>query len=231
MFHRSWAKCLSALAILAVTSIPAVAAPYVVNFEPGFEFAANGESYTENGIKFSPVGGDAMIDPSFCDPFLDEACALGNDTSFLTAFNGATVTVAREDAGVFSLTGFDASFFPTPYLDFLGETVRLLWTGTKLGGDTSSGQFNLLPVIDSRHYSFAAFSDAGMTQLTSLTFSACFFTDTNCSRVGGYLENAQFALDNLFFDDGNSTVPEPSMLLLVALGLASLTASRRRAAR
>ncbi len=47
----------------------------------------------------------------------------------------------------------------------------------------------------------------------------------------GTLNIAQFALDNLVFDEAGSTVPEPSMLLLMALGLASLTMSRRRVTR
>jgi len=234
MFHRSWAKCLSALAILAATSFPALAIPYIVNFEPGGWLVDDGKSYTENGIRFSLAGGGAMIDTSFCDP-INEYCAVGNDTSYLSALNDATVTVEREDAKAFSLTRFDASYFPTPWEGYVGETVRLLWSGTKFGGGTSNGQFDLLGDIVTENYSFMSFSDANMTQLTSLTFSACFIVGDDCIRGGDeypdWTNLAQFALDNLRFDDDGSTVPEPSMLLLMALGLSALTVSRRRATR
>ncbi len=175
MFHRSWAKCLSTLAILVATSVPAAAAPYKVDFDLAFDIVSPGSSYLESGIKFSPVGDDTMFAPSFCLPDT-EYCVVGNDTAYLSTLNQATVIVEREDAQAFSLKGFDASFFPTPWADFSGETFRLLWSGTKLGGGISSGSFGLPGADQNRNYSFAAFADPDMTQLTSLTFSACFFT-------------------------------------------------------
>lgn len=226
MFLPPLTRCLSTLALLAAITAPAVASPTSVNFEPGFFDPFNETNvYQENEITVTPTGGDALIDLSFCAA--PDFCAVGNDTSFLTALNGAEVTVARTDGLAFDLLSFEASFVPTQGVNMPGDPIWLQLTGTVFGGGSVFQTFNLLEDSNSGNFLFDTYDAPTMRNLSSVTFSACFFFDGICSRDGDLLNLAQFALDNLSFDNPSS-VPEPGMVLLMAMGLGALAYTRRR---
>ena len=176
--------------------------------------------------KFTPAGGDALVDASFCDP-VTEFCAVGNATSYLTALNDAEVTLVHVSR-VFSLSTFDASFAPPAFLDFSGVHVHLSLVGTKVDGSTVGGLVDLVEGANG-NFNFSTSNLANLfgdtfSLLTSLTFSACFETGLNqCERGGEFLNSAQFAIDNLALE-----IPEPSVLWLTAFGFGALALSRRR---
>jgi hypothetical protein len=220
MFLSSLAKRLfQALLVSAATQVPSFAGA-IIDFESSAALVNAGDNYQQSGFKFTPSGGDALVDASFCSP-TTEFCAVGNNTSYLSALNDAEVTLVHVSR-VFSVSSFDGSYVPTPFLDPSGLAVRLVLTGTQVGGTVFAQTFNLVEGLQG-NFNFSInnlSSDFGL--LTSLTFSACFDTGTSCERGGQFLNSAQFAIDNLAVD-----IPEPSVLWLTALGFGALALSRR----
>lgn len=244
MFTTSWAPRLLATAVLAAGCAGAIAGPLSIHFEGG-AFTLVGPTqteaaYTESGLSFTPTGGDAMIDPSFCAVGA-ESCIRNNDSVYLMALNGAEVTLTASKR--FRLHSFDAAYFPLPVPAglFAGVSFGLALSGTLEGGGTVNQVVALPedPAVAGDFRFASRVADPGFNQLVSLTFSACYFDGPSCVRGGsgfdalGLLSNdLQFALDNLSVTVGDpGTVPEPSAAWLVLLGLAGLTLSRRRRAR
>jgi hypothetical protein len=196
------------------------AAPPLTVFGPG----QADSSYSEAGFRFTPSGNDAQVDLSFCSA--PDFCAVGNDTQYLTAFNDASVTITAESGGAFSLGSFEASFVPSPALDYSSLSILLTLSGALSGGGTASQTFALLGT-GAGDYLFSGYSvDEALRNTTALTISACFFDGSSCVHSSGLSTNdAQFALDNLAF------VPEPSALWLAGLALAGLALTRRAARR
>lgn len=221
MFLSSLAKRLfQALLLSAATQVPSFAG-VVIDFESSQALVVAGDNYQQNGFKFTPSGGDALVDFSFCDP-QTEFCAVGNATSYLTAFNDAQVTLVHVSR-VFSLSSFDASFVPLAFVDFSGKAVRLVLTGTQVGGSIFAQTFDMVEG-NFGNFNFSTNSlNESFGLLTSLTFSACFVDGNACIRGGEFLNSAQFAIDNLAVE-----IPEPSVLWLTALGFGALALSRRR---
>lgn len=220
MFLSSIAKrMLQALLLSAAIQVPSFAG-VIIDFESSQALVDAGSSYQQNGFKLTPSGGDALVDFSFCDPS-SEFCAVGNNTSYLTALNDAKVTLVHVSR-VFSLSTFDASFVPPAFLDFSGKAVRLVLSGTQAGGSIIDQSFNMVEgTLGNFNFSSYSLSDSfGLLQ--SLTFSACFFEAGACVRGGQFLNAAQFAIDNLAVE-----VPEPSVLWLTAMGLGALALARR----
>lgn len=220
MFLSSLAKRLfQALLLSAATQVPSLAG-VILDFESSQALVVAGDNYQQNGFKFTPSGGDALVDASFCDP-ITEFCAVGNATSYLTALNDAEVTLVHVSR-VFSLSTFDASFAPPAFLDFSGIAVRLVLTGTQVSGSIIDQSFDLVEGnFGNFNFSSNSLSDS-FGLLKSLTFSACFFDGTSCVRGGEFLNSAQFSIDNLAVE-----IPEPSVLWLTALGFGALALSRR----
>jgi len=210
---------------LLALGCPALAAPSTVDFEPGFILLTPGDTYAEKGVRFTPGGGDAIIDVSFCDPN-SEFCAVGNSTSFLSALNDAVLDM-RADF-ILNLLSFDAAFFPSPFIDFSGEDVRLQVDGVTVGGQTVSQDFPLLEDGASGNFLFSTYqAPAAFGALQSVSFSVCFQHGNACDRPSGqFLNDAQFALDNIVFD-----VPEPMPAVLLAISLAALATVRSRKTR
>jgi hypothetical protein len=135
-----------------------------------------------------------------------------NGTTRLVAsgdFLGATafVDIARTDAALFNLNGFDAAtMFPR-------HTGRIEVIGTYGGGGSVSTFFDLTD-------GFAAFALPGtFTNLSSVrvrdTFSGIYGVDPG-----------SFSLDNIEYDA--AAVPEPATLLLFGTGLVVAARLRRR---
>jgi hypothetical protein len=230
---------LLAAALLCASLPPAMAAPSLIDFEQAPPLTVLGptqpdQSYTEGGLQFTPTGGDAVIDLSFCT-IGAESCIANNASVYLTALNGAQVTISGTQA--FTLHALDAAFFPlpTPVGFFAGLPMGLSMVGSLWGGGTVSQTLALAE--DSGFpgdFIFSTYAAQGMTALSSLTLSACVFTGLTCETSGaafealGLLSNdLQFAIDNLSI----TAVPEPAALWLLALGAVGLAGTRRRQAR
>ena len=237
MSNPIWARCVARASFLAIIAAPALAAATVVTFEsaPPLTLVGPGQSdasYVESGMTFTPSGGDAAVDLSFCAVGAD-SCITNNPGTYLTALNDATVTITAPIA--FSISALDAAFFPlpTPAGLFAGSLMGLNVVGTLWDGGSYETTLALLedPAAPG-DFVFSSYS-LGTPMLRSVTLGACAYIGTDCVRGGidftraGYQVNdLQFAIDNL-----SLTVPEPSALWLMALSLGGLTLTRRRSAR
>lgn len=229
MFNKSWARHLIGAAVLVAIAAPVVAAPMIDFESPSPWLYSFDGTYTQAGFLVTPTGGggtpDAIVDISFCNPFL-EYCAVGNNTSYLTTLNDAQLTITSASGDLFNLGSFDASFFPSPFINFSGSMFRLLLTGTTSGGGSVTQTVDLLGDDGFGNFSFDSYmADSAFTQLLALSFSVCLVDQTSCVAPGQ--NEAQFAIDNIAFNA--NSVPEPSAAWLAALGLAGLTLTRRRA--
>jgi hypothetical protein len=226
-------------AIVATWALAGVAQanPVVINFEtaPPLTLVGPGQpetSYTESGVTFTPTGGDALVDPSFC-ALGAESCIANNGSVYLTALNGAEVTITAPRA--FSLNAFDAAFLPlpTPVGFFSGAPMGLKIVGTLWDGGTVEAAVSLLEDPNfAGDFLFASYSAGSSPLLRSVTLGACVFTGIDCERSGAAFDAAGFQLNDLQFaiDNLSLSIPEPSALWLVALSLGGLALTRRRCA-
>jgi PEP-CTERM motif len=226
---------LLAAALLSASAITAMANPVVIDFESAPPLTLVGPTqtdtqYTEGGVTFTPSGGDAQVDLSFCALGF-ESCISNNDTTYLSAFNGATVTISTSHW--FTLDKLDAAFFPapTPAGFYSGLSFGLHVAGTLLGGGTAEATLNLIEDVFAGDFLFSSYAGLGTAQLQSVTFSACWFDSSNACVRGGSEFDAAFLLGNdlaFALDNVAVSIPEPSALWLAGLGLAGLAANRRR---
>ena len=227
-------------ATLMCAGLPAaMAAPQVIDFEaaPPLTVVGPGQSdasYVEGGLTFTPTGSDAVVDLSFC-ALGAESCISNNPTVYLTALNGAKVTISGTQA--FTLNGLDASFFPLPVPVgfFSGLPMGLSLEGMVWGGGTVSQALALVEDAGfPGDFVFSSYQTPSLAFLSSVTVSACVFVGQACLREGldfdatGLIFNdLEFAIDNLSI----TNIPEPAALWLAALGLVAAAGSRRRQAR
>lgn len=238
MFPKSWKKHAAAAALAIMATAGAVAAPVVtVAFDGPSDLVGPSQTntrYTEQRFSFTPSGGDAVVDMSYCTVGV-EYCATGNSTGQLQALNGAAVRITPVNEW-FQLFSLDASFLPSPlFPSFSGFGFGLMLSGTTLGGGSVS---QLLELVESSvlpgDFEFSSYTaNADMTQLTSLTLSACYITGGSCITDAALLAadgllptDLQFTVDNL-----SMSIPEPSAAWLAVLSLGALVATRRRSAR
>lgn len=210
-----------AVAALCAAFGPALAAPVNVDFEPGFVVLGNGDAYIQDGFSFKAVGSGAIVDPIFCDP-ITEFCAVGNNTSVLQSLNDSQVDLTH-NARYFSLGSFSAAFLPSPLVDLSGVAAKLRLDGVQAGGGAVSTLVDLLEDGTSGNFLFGQYDGSALGYLQSLRFSVCFDDGTSCG-ASPFLNDAQFALDNVSLQ-----VPEPDAAAIVALALAALALTRRRA--
>lgn len=178
-------------------------------------------------IDFESVATDQFGDPINADGFNWDFSASGwfigpgtsafhpngtsNGTSKLVAagdrdFATARVTMTQNGGGAFSLFGLDAATAN------MNEINSLSISGMFSGGGSISTMIN---GIDG---TFDSYLLAGFVDLMSVTFS---------SVNSGSYNDGGFSLDNLRLDPINS-VPEPTSLVLLGLGLAGFGLSRKK---
>lgn len=225
MFNLSWARGAAAAALLAAAALPALAAPIVADFEPGFVIINAGETYTQSGFGFTALGSSAVIDPIFCASAAGELCANGNSTSVLSALNDAVIDLSH--SRIFSLGSFSASFVPYPDVDFFsGLPIKLKLDGLSVAGAAVGMLVDLLEDgSNPGNFLFSSHDASALGALRSLQFSVCFDNGLAC-EPSPFANDGRFALDDL-----SLTVPEPGAAWLVALSLAGLALTRRRRAR
>lgn len=223
MFHASWARGTAAICLLATAALPALASPTMVDFEPGFVLLNAGETYSQNGFDFTAVGSSAVIDRIFCDSNAGELCANGNATSVLSALNDAEIDLTS--GKIFTLGSFSASFVPYPDVNFFGGVpVKLKLDGIDAAGATVGMAVNLLEdSANPGNFLFGIYDASALGALRTLHFSVCFDNGVDCT-ASPFANDGRFALDDL-----SLTVPEPGAAWLVALSLAGLALTRRRA--
>jgi len=206
--------------VVLIGAFVARANAVVINFEdiaaaPGTDFIEANE--TSAGFFFTSPSNhihrdNAGSNSSFAD---------NGSTYLLIHDNGGqnpnnALTMATVSGATFSINGLDLS---EGFLGFGADSVHVL--GNLFGGGTISTDFVLDGIIDGNgplndfeHVSFGA----GWTNLTSVTFSG----------VAGTVNEHAFAVDNIEVDRAN--VPEPSLVLLLGIGLAGLGVYKRKRA-
>ncbi len=216
--------CASA-ALLAAFAGPQAQAAVVLTLDSpalsGLYFP--GDSFSTYGYTLT-AGFDAAI--------LDTAASLGNvsptgnASQFYSQLNQGELLLRRGDGGLFNLNGFDAAFIP---LDPAAAGTTVMVAYATFADGSQGGVFWDFGASGNSHFPFVTYdnpADFGFfTNVTLVEFFACTFDPTNGPCAAAIQNNGQFAIDNI------NVVPEPGMGGLLALCLAGLALTRRRAAR
>lgn len=185
------------------------------------------------GAEFGMVSGTGTIidsaNPFSCDII---ACPAGGTGNYLMVTNDGAVRFSHPgQLSGFTVTGFDFAFVaPAPVPP--GNYGQLRLAGVNWQGQAITANLNFPDQNANGSFLFgAADLDAAFRAnvFSTLTISACLWDANNeCSNslASPAFNQAQFAIDNLNL----TAVPEPTSMLLAALGLGALGLSRRRIA-
>jgi hypothetical protein len=224
----------SILAAAALSTCAVAQADVTLNFEgdaPGI-FFAGGQTYiddywieTYGGTQTNDLAG-LIIDGSdryACDSGI--SCPVNNKSKYLALLDDSYFYFGLADDSKFRLTGLQASFIGAGQASYPATAGLLVLQGFNANGSAVGGALQLgLSGPTSGAFNFANYSTGAFgNQLVSFVRVLGYTCDTsgNCNRSANL---ANFALDNIV------TVPEPTTLALLGLGLAGFGVSRRRRA-
>lgn len=213
-----------AAAALTLSATLAAAAPIVLDFNAaasGYGFGTvteDGYKISGSGTYFLSLGGNR-----YCGP----ACPDNGSNNLLA--QGGSFTVSAVGGAAFALASFEGGEAHMNNSPLWAQQIRV--TGNQVGGGTVVSDFTLDFINDGpgAALDFQRFVlGSGFSNLTSVAFSG----------IGGAQQN-WFTLDNITLDTAtaavlnarSNAVPEPGSLLLAALALAGLGATRRRQTR
>lgn len=158
------------------------------------------------------------------------ACPTGGDGMYYAGLNDGSLQITSTLANSwFQVQGLSFAFVgPVPGL-MNASYGRLMLRGTTANGAMITTEADFPGQNASGNFVFADFSVGNAfssTVLKSLTISACLFDDSGeCQQARDITQNqAQFGVDNISL----SEVPEPATIGLMLMGVAGLSAARRR---
>lgn len=214
------------------TPVQTASAATLIDFEPlAPSLVLDGDVLSQDG--YSMAGAAVPGAPGSLVGVVDTAascfvatCPTGNATSFYQALNDSALTLTRSDNGFFSLHSFEAGFLAAvPLANVAPGMLRL--HAVAAAGSVIELAFAFDPSDGAGNFAFKGYAMGGALDfMKSVSFSACTYDASGfCSNPNENL--SQFALDNLSI----TAVPEPSTVLLSALGLAAVGWRARRSNR
>ena len=216
--------CASA-AILAAFAAPQAQAAVLLTLDSpaltGLYFP--GDSFNTYGYTLTAGFDAGIVDTA---DSLGSASPVGNASQFYSQLNQGELLIQRSDGGLFNLNGFDAAFIP---LDQAAAGTTVMVAYATFADGSQGGVYWDFDISLTSHFPFMTYdnpADFGFfTNVTLVEFFACTFDPVNGPCTAPIQNNGQFAIDNI------SVVPEPGMGGLLALCLAGLALTRRRAVR
>lgn len=224
----------SIIAAAALSTCAMAQADVTLNFEgdaAGLYFAGSQE-YIDNywletygGTQTNDLAG-LIIDgsnPYACDTII--SCPVNNKSKYLALFDDSYAYFGLADDSRFKLTSLQASFIGAGQATYPATAGLLVLQGFNADGSLAGGALQLgLAGPTNGAFNFATYNTGAFGgQLMSYVRVLGYTCDTggSCNRSANL---ANFALDNIV------TVPEPTTLALLGLGLAGFGVSRRRRA-
>ena len=209
----AFAAPMAQAAVVLTLDSPALAGLYMPN-----------ASFSTNGYTLTVIGDAGIVDAA--DP-VSSTSPTGNSSQFYSQTNQGELVLKISYGGLFNLNGFDAAFIP---LDPAAAGTSVMVAYATFSDGTQGGVFWNFAASTNSHFPFVTYdnpADFGFfTNVTQIEFFACALVSGAVDCDPNTIQNnGQFAIDNI------SVVPEPGMGGLLALCLAGLALTRRRAVR
>jgi len=223
----------SIIAAAALSTCAAAQADVTLNFEGDAAglYMAGSQDFIDNywietygGTQTTDLAGLIMdgSDPYACNSGI--SCPVNNKSKYLAIYDDSYLYFGLADNSKFKLTSLQASFIGAGQA-YASTAAILVLQGFNADGSTAGGALQLglsgptNGAFNFANYSTGAFGNNLVSFVRVLGY-ACDATGS-CNRNANL---ANFAIDNIV------TVPEPTTLALLGLGLAGFGVSRRRRA-